>query len=62
MKTMTAKRDRVGESREDESSASRSRTGQDHMTLHLEFKNFDAVHTRLALIVDGAQAGEFNHA
>jgi hypothetical protein len=29
------------------------------MTLHLEFKNFDAVHTRLALFVNGAQAGEF---
>jgi hypothetical protein len=29
------------------------------MILHLEFKNFDAVHTRLALFVNGARAGEF---
>jgi hypothetical protein len=29
------------------------------MTLHLEFKNFDAVHTRLVLLVNGTQAGEF---
>ena len=29
------------------------------MTLHLEFKNFDAVHSRLAPFVNGAQAGEF---
>jgi hypothetical protein len=29
------------------------------MTLHVEFKNFDAVHTRLALFVNGAKVGEF---
>jgi hypothetical protein len=37
----------------------RSCTRQNHMRLHLQFKNFDAVHTRLALFVNGAQAGEF---
>ena len=29
------------------------------MTPHLEFKNFDIVHTRLALFGNGSQAGEF---
>jgi hypothetical protein len=29
------------------------------MTLHLEFKNFEAVPTRLALFVNGAPAGVF---
>jgi hypothetical protein len=37
----------------------RSCTGQNHMRLHLQFKNFDAVQTRPALFVNGAQAREF---